>query len=445
MKKIFTLFGVVILIASVKAQKLSGFRTTTVKHPLILSANKPLSPDAACDTVNLAAANNWQAYYYTYGTDGYVFGTSNNKSNGYDIIEDANFYDLSSYGYNYISGGLAYFAKANSTDAADLDKDMIFRVYEFNDIDSIAGPLLGSTTVKLSQIHSDVQNDFLTEFKFATPVALPASKKILVSIDHSKFKWSGSVKDSVAIVANGDEDSNAAALQNFEILGGGGNVWLPVDQVWSTNNGTNPLQVNLYLFPYVSNASDGCGLLPVSIINFGGTVKDFSAYLNWSTAGESNNKGFYIERSKDGQNFTSIGFVNGAGNSNKITNYNYTDATLKDLNVSTTYYRLKQVDVDGKSAYSKVLPLNTKNNFVWRVYPNPVKDVATVEVNLGVASKVSVQVIARDGRIVMNSDKGILPQGTQQVFVNTQSLAKGSYFVRLTIADKTYTTAFVKE
>ena len=61
------------------------------------------------------------------------------------------------------------------------------------------------------------------------------------------------------------------------------------------------------------------------------------------------------------------------------------------------------------------------------------------------ASKVNVKVISRDGRVLLNSDKGILSQGTQQVFINTQTLAKGSYFVRITIGDKTYTTAFVKE
>ena len=124
-------------------------------------------------------------------------------------------------------------------------------------------------------------------------------------------------------------------------------------QFWTTDSAATHLMLILYLFPYVSNAAGGCGVLPVSIFNFGGTIKRLQAYLNWSTASESNNKGFYVERSKDGQNFTSVGFVKGVGNSNKINNYSYTDATLKDINVTTTYYRLKQVDVDGKFLIQK--------------------------------------------------------------------------------------------
>ena len=71
-----------------------------------------------------------------------------------------------------------------------------------------------------------------------------------------------------------------------------------------------------------------------------------------------------------------------------------------------------------------------------KLYPNPVKDIATIELNLAAASKVNVQVISRDGKIVINSDKGILTEATQQVFINTQSLAKGSYIVRITVGDK---------
>src|SRR6185503_6393916 len=108
--------------------------------------------------------------------------------------------------------------------------------------------------------------------------------------------------------------------------------------------------------------------------NFGGNIKDDQAYLNWSTAVESNNKGFYIERSKDGKDFTSVGFVQGAGNSSQITNYTYTDAGLKDINVSKTYYRLNQIDFDGKTTYSNVILLsleNLANAGKWKLYPNP--------------------------------------------------------------------------
>jgi type IX secretion system substrate protein len=394
---------------------------------------------SVCDTVNLQAANSWQAYYYTNQDGGYSFGTSG--SNGFKINEDANYFDVSAYDYSYISGGLAYFAFANSNIPGDLNKNLIFKVYD--DAGGYPGNLLGSTSIKLSQVYNDVQNNYLTQFVFSTPVAMPASKTFYISIDHSNFTWDGTTRDSIAIVANGDDDTTAAAYQYIFDSTSSTNVWFPVNEIYGPFD--NPLDINLFIFPYVSNSADGCAILPVSMFNFGGSIKNYQAYLNWSTAAESNNKGFYVERSKDGRNFTTIGFVNGAGNSSKVTNYNYTDISLKDLNVTTTYYRLKQVDLDGKYVYSKVLPLNISNVLKWRLYPNPVKDVATVELNLEAASKVVVQVISRDGKVVLTSDKGIINSGTQQVFINTQNLAAGSYIVRTKVGDKTYSQLLMKE
>ena len=447
MKKIITLFAILLFVTTLKAQHSGGFNTVPVQHFKGISANgAPNKPNAACDTVNLDAANTkWSAYFYSYGNKGYVFGVSNNDTFGFNIIEDANFFDVSAGGYNYVSGGLAYFAAANSTSDSNLNKKILFKVYDDTIVNNTHFPnnVLGSTYLLLSQVHQNVLDSNLTEFLFSSPIAIPASKIFYISIDHHNFKWNGQRHDSIAIVANKSGDTTGAAYQLFNVFGSG-EVWAPVDQFWSDTSG-NFLEVNLYVFPYVSTSADGCGLLPVTMFNFGGSIKDNAAYLNWSTASENNNKGFYIERSKDAQNFSSIGFVNGAGNSSKITNYTYTDYLIKDLNVTTTYYRLKQVDLDGKYSYSKVLPLNMKNLFQYRLYPNPVKDVATVELSLESASKVNVQVISHDGKIVLNSDKGVMIQGTQQVFINTQNLAKGIYIAHITAGDKTYNIPFVKE
>jgi hypothetical protein len=358
-------------------------------------------------------------------------------SSGFIIKEDANYFNVSTSDYNYISGGLVYFDSVNSNKKADLDKYVYFKVYDDNG--GTPGNLLGIDSLTLSRIKQDVDNGYLTQFAFASPIQMPASKTFYISIDHSNFVWdNNSIRDSLAIVANGDDNATGAAYQFIDQIGLG-DAWFAVNEIYG------PLDVNLYIFPYVSNAIDGCTILPVSILNFGGFIKDNDAYLNWSTATESNNKGFYVERSKDAINFSDVGFVNGAGNSSQLKNYSYTDLTAKDMHVTTTYYRLKQVDLDGKVSYSKVLPLNLKNIVQWRLYPNPVKDVATVELNLTASSKVNVQVVAADGRIVMNSDKGILNQGTQQVFINIQNLAKGSYIVRVKTDSNTYTKTIVKE
>src|SRR6187549_1385485 len=78
------------------------------------------SPGAgACDTANLQTAiNEWSPYLYSYGSGGYVFGTSDLSSSGITIQQDANFFDQSASSNNYISGGLAFFAFANSNVAS---------------------------------------------------------------------------------------------------------------------------------------------------------------------------------------------------------------------------------------------------------------------------------------------------------------------------------------
>ena len=399
----------------------------------------------ACDTVNLDASLNWDPQSYIYFdennvNEGFVFGTADTTEFGFKFLEQANYFDVSANDYNYISGGLVYFAYANSNTPVDLDKNIIFKVYD--DAGGSPGNLLGSASLKLSRVKQDVVNNDLTEFAFPSSIPIPASKTFYISVDDANFKWTSAIKDSISIVASANNIAPDAAYQKTSIPG---EPWIKASEIWVDHNTNEPIKASLFIFPYVSNAIDGCVILPVSLLNFGGTVKDQKALLNWSTAAESNNKGFYVERSKDGRNFTSIGFVNGAGNTSKITNYNYTDISLKDLHVTTTYYRLKQVDADGKYVYSKVLLLNISNALKWRLYPNPVKDVATVELNVETSSKVIVQVISRDGKVVLTSDKGIISSGTQQVFINTQSLVAGSYIVRTKVGDKTYSQLLIKE
>ena len=399
-------------------------------------------PTAACDTLKLDSANSWSPFYYTFGSRGYVFGTGNlSPETGFTVNEDANYYDVSGSDDNYITGGLALFATANSNKNGDLAKNLIFRVYA-DDGTGIPGNLLGSTTLKLSQVKNDVDNNLLTEFIFANPIPIPANKIFYVSIDHSNFTWGGGTRDSIAIIADSSGQAPAAAYQNLTLTTGESG-WIPVNQLWSNPDQTS-LDANLFLFPYVSNTTTGC-TLPVSIINFKGSLNDNKALLTWSTATEFNNKGFAIERSKDGKIFTQVGFINGAGTTTQRKDYSYTDATLSDFNIATIYYRLRQVDIDGKTSYSNVIPLSLKDIVNWKLYPNPVKDKLTIELNLTADAKVSVQIISKDGKLLLNADKGTILQGQQQLNLNIQNLASGSYFVRVKAGDKVYTQSIVKQ
>ncbi|MFN3445060.1 MAG: endonuclease, partial [Bacteroidia bacterium] len=112
--------------------------------------------------------------------------------------------------------------------------------------------------------------------------------------------------------------------------------------------------------------------LPVTWLSFDGVNKNQSNQLTWSTASEKNNKVFVVERSLDDENFVATGIVNGVGNSNVVSKYQYTDNQLPDA--TAFYYRLKQIDIDGKFSYSKVVKIGIDDFDMetgFTVGPNP--------------------------------------------------------------------------
>ena len=84
--------------------------------------------------------------------------------------------------------------------------------------------------------------------------------------------------------------------------------------------------------------------------------------LNWTTASELNNDYFTIERSKDAVEFQPIKFVEGAGNSNSILNYEIIDVNPF---LGTSYYRLKQTDFNGKYSFSNIVSVNAGSDNVF--------------------------------------------------------------------------------
>ncbi len=125
--------------------------------------------------------------------------------------------------------------------------------------------------------------------------------------------------------------------------------------------------------PGISSQTFDCNIvaLPVELISFNATPVAKDVQLNWSTASELNNQYFSIEKSIDGINYTSIATIDGAGNSQSIKNYNYTDADAL-VNSNKNYYRIKQIDFNGEFSYSPIAfaqSNSTLNQSI--IYPNP--------------------------------------------------------------------------
>ena len=133
--------------------------------------------------------------------------------------------------------------------------------------------------------------------------------------------------------------------------------------------------------------------LPVTLLNFTVTKQGDNAQLNWSTSSEENNKGFEIQRSTDQSNWTVLNFIAGAGNSQTEKDYQYLD---QNLPAGTYYYRLRQVDYDGKSSFSKVVPVTFDGGMALELkqnHPNPFSNYTSISMVIPKAWSCATDVI----------------------------------------------------
>lgn len=160
------------------------------------------------------------------------------------------------------------------------------------------------------------------------------------------------------------------ATNNLLIINSGGNVTA------STINGATPGDpADLPDGVVLNGGSDievGGVVLPVELLSFSSSYDEKTKVveLQWSTAVELNNQGFYVERSAFGVSaFEQIAFIKGHGNSQEVQNY-----TFQDRNIfSNCYYRLRQIDFDGVFEYSPTIfaQAGSEEPFELRLSPNP--------------------------------------------------------------------------
>ena len=165
--------------------------------------------------------------------------------------------------------------------------------------------------------------------------------------------------------------------------------------------------------------------LPIQLTEFTARPVDRQVLLEWTTASETQNAYFTIERSSDGNNFEDIGRVAGNGNSSAITNYNFIDE--RPLS-GTNYYRLRQADYDGTNNFSGIRSVHFDSGETEvKVAPNPVtKDGFRLSYK-GSESQVSYQVYDIFGKQLQS---GLL-QNNENKQINVAQLPNGLYVIRL--------------
>jgi hypothetical protein len=120
------------------------------------------------------------------------------------------------------------------------------------------------------------------------------------------------------------------------------------------------------------------GVLPIALLSFSAGRVGEDVQLNWVTASEINNNYFTVERSKDGTSFEEVIQIQGARNSNTILYY----SAMDDKPYSgTSYYRLKQTDMNGKFVYENIVEVDFAKLFKAGMYPNPFSTALTIMIN----------------------------------------------------------------
>jgi hypothetical protein len=176
--------------------------------------------------------------------------------------------------------------------------------------------------------------------------------------------------------------------------------------------------------------------IPVELNNFSANVDNGKVYLNWETATETNNLGFYIERKEifsDGNenDWREIGFKEGKGNSTERNYYSFEDRPISD---GTYFYRLKQMDYDGNFKYSNELEVGlfTVRSFeLSQNYPNPFNPSTTISFQLPEESFITLKVFDAIGTEVETIAEGKYPAGVHEVIFNADKLSSGLYLYRI--------------
>ena len=286
----------------------------------------------------------------------------------------------------------------------------------FSQYNGANGPSFGGTKsvrMEFYSYSSSGQNDFLYSPTYNG----------LNEVDSLKFDWayaqySSSYVDRLIVKVSLDGgatyphtifDKSGAQLATAPTTT---NSFVPNSNQWST-----------FSYPLAQ-------IIPVELTSFTANANGLDVQLNWTTATETNNYGFEIQR-KASDDFITVGFMKGNGSTTELKNYSFID---KELTEGTYIYRLKQIDYSGAYHFSDEVEVDVtgpKVFFIEQNYPNPFNPSTKIRFNLAFNSQVSLKVYNLIGEevAVLITDK--LNAGRQEVVFNANNLNSGVYVYKL--------------
>lgn len=179
--------------------------------------------------------------------------------------------------------------------------------------------------------------------------------------------------------------------------------------------------------------------LPVNFVGVKAIAMNDDVNVVWSTAGESNNRGFFVQRSVDAVNFEDVDFVNGT-NTSALMKYSFNDRyAFSSTGMEKLYYRIRQIDFDGTESYSIVVSAQRPDRAFTQVdaKPNPFTRDLNLEIVTAESGNVTISITDIQGRVVANVP-AILSRGVNTLQINELNEVKaGVYFIRISGTEST--------
>lgn len=196
----------------------------------------PTATNANCMSINYPAPTTWTLSSYSYGPgNGYLNGT-----NIYGDKEKATYYDASASSFTKLNQVLVQFAVGKGS---NLNK--VVRMVIYDGTTGTPGAAIGSSSLTLGDIKSDIANNYYTSFVFPGGLTIPASKKFFTSVDMSALTWTTTTKDSLSIVSNTNgQTPNPSPTWERKA----NNTWYQYN-----TTGATTASLSLVMFPFLTN------------------------------------------------------------------------------------------------------------------------------------------------------------------------------------------------
>jgi len=176
-------------------------------------------------------------------------------------------------------------------------------------------------------------------------------------------------------------------------------------------------------------------IIPVELTSFAANVNGNSVSLTWSTATETNNSGFEVQKKSSNSEWTSIGFVAGFGTTTEAKSYSFVD---NNLAIGSYTYRLKQIDFNGMTEYSNevFMDVNAPATFsLEQNYPNPFNPSTLIKYSVAQDGFVNVSIFNLLGEKVATLVNSNMKAGSYEINFNASQLSSGVYFYSIEAGD----------